>query len=66
MQIRKQIEKMRDLEIGKEMAIEAEENVRQEYLFRKMKKERARELLVKHWDQQVKLKESEEIVNRVF
>lgn len=47
---------MKDIEIGKEMAARAEENVRQEFQFMQLKKERTKELMKKHWDEQMKLK----------
>lgn len=64
--IKRKLEKMKDIEIGKEMAARAEENVRQEYEFMQLKKDRAKELMKKHWDEQIHLKKNEELVNRIF
>lgn len=65
-ELKRKLEKMKDIEIGREMAERAEENVRQEYEFKQLKKNKERELMVKHWDEQVKLKQNEELVNRIF
>ena len=49
--LKRNIEKMKDIEIGLEMAARAEENVRQEYEFMSLKKERTTALMKKHWDE---------------
>ena len=64
--VKRQLEKLKDLEIGRDMAARAEENVRQEYEFVNLKKERAKALMTKHWDEQIKLKQNEALVNRIF
>lgn len=64
--IKKQIEKLKDLEIGQVMAEKAERNLAGEEEFRKVKKLKGKEVMKKQWDEQLKLKTNESLVHRIF
>ena len=52
--------------MGIVMAKKAEANLADQTEFFKQKKAKAQEVMKKQWDEQLKLKNNEELVNRIF
>jgi len=60
------MEKLNDLAIGQHMALTAQESQRIEEEFLTTKKQKAMEVMKKQWNEQLHLKNNEDLVHRVF
>ena len=65
-QMQKLIERKNDIEMGQQMALAAKQSIQGEEEFASAKRERAAHLLKSQWNEQVKLKNNESIVDRIF
>ena len=63
---KKKKEKLIDEVIGQHMNQSAEEQLRQEQAFLYDKKVKTKEVMTKNWDEQLRTRNNEEIVNRIF